>query len=315
MSRLEQRRARLRAEYGFDFPDDFFRVWDLACRLRPLDPLNAFADTLNVVLVGPFEVLSGRFDGRVPRRSLLLHWRYHDDPPEFFTVMADDDGLHWGYFLDDPATASGCVASYYPEEVYEIQPDGDTLFEALRLQLESCQGDLEIDLEEEDVDDAEADAAEDALAKLRRQVMAVATGDRMKTGEEYTDRYAGVSSRSDRVVAATMEEMGIVLPPEQYRPLSVTGKKLWKRLKRGGPIEPLMQEARQAIAEGKPGAALELGRNLWACAGEERQEAAFDILDEAYAALGRETLRCVLQTHRACRNLPSVDILADENAD
>ena len=59
--------------------------------------------------LNPFEVLAGRFDGRVPRNSLLLHWRYYDDPPEFFTVLAGGtDGLHWGYFLDDPPRGTGC---------------------------------------------------------------------------------------------------------------------------------------------------------------------------------------------------------------
>ena len=73
-TRLHQRRARLRAEYGFDFPDDFYRFWEFANRLSPLEPLRALED-LDIHLVGPFEVLAGRFDGRVPRHSLLLHWR------------------------------------------------------------------------------------------------------------------------------------------------------------------------------------------------------------------------------------------------
>src|SRR4051812_30149860 len=141
-TRLQQRRARLRAEYGFDFPDDFYRFWEFANRLSPLDPLNALSEPLGITLVGPFEILAGRFDGRVPLHSLLLHWRYHDDPPEFFTVLAGGgDGLHWGYYLDDPDSGSGCVASYYAREEYELSADGDTLFEAVRLHLEYCQGD------------------------------------------------------------------------------------------------------------------------------------------------------------------------------
>jgi hypothetical protein len=42
---------------------------------------------------------------------------------------------------------------------------------------------------------------------------------------------------------------------------------------------------------------------------------ACELLDESYAALGREILRCVLQTHRANRDLPSVDILEDEDSE
>src|SRR5262245_48267968 len=97
-TRLQQRRARLRAEYGFDFPEDFYRFCNFVNRLAPLAPLQALGE-MGIQLVGPFEVLAGRFDGRVPKHSLLLHWRYHDDPPEFFTVLAGSgDGHHWGYW-------------------------------------------------------------------------------------------------------------------------------------------------------------------------------------------------------------------------
>src|SRR5947209_7483956 len=134
---LDRRRAEIRQLYGFDFPDDLFRFWELVVRLRPLEPLRALTGPLEIALVGPFEVLAGRFDGRSPRYSLHLHWRYYDDPPELFTVLAGGtDGLHWGYYLDDPATPSGCVAHYYAHDAFEMGTDGDNLFEAVRLHLE-----------------------------------------------------------------------------------------------------------------------------------------------------------------------------------
>ena len=68
-SRLEQRKARLRAEYGIDFPEGLYRFWEFACRLAPLDPLNALAETLGVVLVGPFEVLYGHAFRPAPRTT------------------------------------------------------------------------------------------------------------------------------------------------------------------------------------------------------------------------------------------------------
>src|SRR5207248_6519732 len=140
----EQRLAQLRRSYGFDFPDDLFAFWEFANRLRPLEPLRALEGALDVHLVGPFEVLAGRFDGRTPRYSQLLHWRYHDDPPEFFTVLAGGgDGLHWGYYLDDPAAGAGCVASYYANDAFELSADGDSLFEAVRLDLEQRYRDCE----------------------------------------------------------------------------------------------------------------------------------------------------------------------------
>src|SRR6516165_3580149 len=135
---MRDRRQHLRELYGFDFPEDFFRFWEFVNRIQPLEPLKALSH-VSMQLVGPFEVLAGRFDQRKPRLSLLLHWRFFLDPPEFFTVLAGGDGLHWGYYLDDPATGRGCVASYYTHDAFEISTDGDDLFQAVRLFLEDLK--------------------------------------------------------------------------------------------------------------------------------------------------------------------------------
>lgn len=311
MSRLPQRRARLRAEYGFDFPDDFFAFWEFVNRLSPLAPLHALRDLLDITLVGPFEVLAGRFDGRVPRHSLLLHYRYHDDPPEFFTVLdGGDDGLHYGYYLDDPDAGVGCVASYYTHDAFELSADGDTLFEAVRLHLEYCHGDCLIDAE---IDPEDAPLAAEILQRLddlRQRLLAYATADRPEVGEDYTERYAGVTLREDRVMEETADGMGIVVAPDLYRPLSEGGRSLWKRLRRKK-HDPaaLVEEARVALGEGFPGTALALGKDLWAAG---KMDPAVELLDAAYEGLGRATLRRVLQTHVANRTLASVDILDEQ---
>ena len=313
MSRLQHRRARLRAEYGFDFPDDFYRFWDFVSRLAPLDPLHALTETLGVVLVGPFEVLAGRFDGRVPRHSLLLHWRYYDDPPEFFTVLAGGgDGLHWGWYLDDSTAGNGCVANYYARDTYELSADGDNLFGALRLYLEYVQADNEIDREIHPERADEYDTQWERLDSLRDLLMQHATGDRPETGQEYTERWAGVTRREERVIAATKEGMGIVVPPAAYRPLSLDDRRLWRYLRRTDDPADVVEEARQALRDGFPGTALKLGKDLWATTGERKAAYAYELLDAAYAALGRETLRRVLQTHAANRELASVDVLEEE---
>lgn len=312
MSRLEQRLARLRAEYGFAFPDDLVAFWQFAGRMRPLEPLAAF-DSLGVHLVGPFEVLHGRFDGRVPRHSLLLHWRYYRDPPEFFTVMAGDtDGLHWGYWFDDLATPqAACVASYYARDAFELSTDGNTLFEALRLRLEYLHADNELNAEYGYVSADEHRKSRDDYARFRDRLLSVATTERPEVGDAYTDLYAGHAARSDGVVAETPEGMGIVVPDEKYHKMSMRYRSLVKQLRKGEDWEATVQTARSLLST-HPGAALQVGKILWTCSGEEKQKAAGELLEAAYAALGRDTLRTVLQTHLACRDLPQVDILADE---
>lgn len=314
LSRLEQRRGRVQAEYGFEFPDDFYRFWEFVSRLAPLDPLHALTDTLDLTLVGPFEVLAGRFDGRVPRHSLLLHWRYHDDPPEFFTVLASgSQGFHYGYFLDDPGRLPGCVASYDPGDAHELSTDGDTLFEALRLHLEYAHGDFEAYRDGDPDHRREYQAGLAEIAELRSRLLVHATADRPEFGDAYTERYGGTASRQQRRLAATLEGMGIVADEGLYRPLSLPDRDLWRQLRRGVGLAEVVEEARQAAAEGYPATALKLGKDLWATGRKRATAHALDLLDAAYEALGRESLRRVLQTHRANRTLASVDILEAES--
>ena len=309
-SHLQKRRRQLRQLYGLDFPEDFFRFWEFATRLRPLEPLKGIYEATGLHLTGPFEVLAGRFDGRSPRYSQLLHWRYSMDPPEFFTVLCGGgDGLHWGYYLDDPAAGVGCVASYYSLDVFEISVDGDDLFAAVRLFVEEHWRDNGLDHSHHLSEDHEEYESLSLLAVFREQLMAFGTGERPEVGQEYVDLYSGRSARRPDPVAETREGMGIVVPPELYRPLSLSDKKLWSLLRKEDDPAEVVEEARRALAEGFPGTALKLGKDLWSFGGGRRAEYAYELLDAAYAALGREPLRRVLQVHRANRELPSVDIL------
>jgi hypothetical protein len=310
---LAKRREQLRRLYGFDFPDDLFRFWEFANRLLPLEPLRALEEVCHIQLVGPFEVLAGRFDRRTPRYSLLLHWRYHNDPPEFFTVLlGDSDGLHWGYYLDNPASQTGCIASYYTHDAFELMTDGDTLFEALRLHLEQQYRDC-LDYREADVEQmAEYDATLAALDEMRRHIQRYETGDRSENGEEYVEKYDAERRRAKRIVARTLEGMGVVAPRQTYRPLSLKDDQLWQALWNTDDPVSIVEEARQALSDGYPATALKLGKDLWAVGGERHTAYTYELLDAAYAGLNREVLRNVLREHWAHRDLPLVDILALE---
>ena len=301
---MPSRREQIRSLYGFDFPDDFFRFWDFANRLKPLDPIHAFTDLLQITLVGPFEVLSGRFDLHTPRLSPLLHWRYYFDPPEFFTVLAGGtDRLHYGYYLDDPSDGRGCIASYYALDAYQLSTDGDTLFEALRMELEA-----QYDLGE----GREVEARLEQFDRLRQTLARYATADRPERGDFYVETWQARTARRFRLIASTPEGMGVVAPPETYRPLALTNAKLRSLLyKQDDPAE-IVDEARQALRDGFPATALKLGKELWPLPGERKAEYAYELLDAAYAALGRPVLREVLRTHREHRDLPSVDIFDAE---
>jgi hypothetical protein len=308
---MRDRRQQLRDLYGFDFPDDFFRFWEFVNRLSPLEPLRAL-DELSMRLVGPFEVMAGRFDQRTPRYSILLHWRYSLDPPEFFTVLAGGDGLHWGYYLDDPATGSGCVASYYAHDAFELSVEGEDLFEAVRLWLEESQRDGEENHFAGLIDDEEHEQTLATIAEYRQRLLSFGTEERREVGAAYVDRYGGYAPRRGEVVAETHDNIGIVVPPERYRRLWLTDRKLWPYLFETDDPFDIVEEARRALWEGFPGTALKLGKDLWAVGGERHNEYAYELLDAAYEALGRDVLRNVLRVHRENRELPSVDILENE---
>ncbi len=316
VSQVKNRRLQLRELYGFDFPEDLFRFWEFVNRLAPLEPLTAVYPTTGLQLVGPFEVLAGRFDGRTPAYPQHLHWRYANDPPEFFTVLsAGTDGLHHGYYLDDPTTAAAsCVASYYAGDAFEMEANSDTLFAAVRLELEQHDRDC---AESQAVDPANAGAYAAKRAEIdevRRKLQRYATADRTETAEAYVEKYLGVRpARFGRVTAPTRDGMGIVVPPGTYRPLSVPDKKLGKALRKKDELAVLVEEARTALRAGYPGTDLKLGKELWAT-GIKRSQA-WDLLDAAYAALGRDVLRQVLANHRAFPNLPFVDILHVEEGE
>ncbi|MHB1423054.1 MAG: ADP-ribosylation family protein [Gemmataceae bacterium] len=307
---MRDRRRQLRELYGFDFPEDFFRFWEFVNRLHPLEPLHALRDFC-LQLVGPFEILEGRFDNLTPRYSLLLHWRYYFDPPEFFTLLTSggDDAMHWGYFLDEPPGRSRCAASVSTLSIKEMATEGEDLFEAVRLWLEEEHDDCERDRDEGMIGERICERKLAKLATLRNCLLAFGTEERREVGAAYTERYAGIALRNEDVIANTYDGMGIVAPPESYRPLFRSDENLWHYL--GVTDDPLnvVKRARRMLRKGFPGTALKLGKDLWAIGGEPHTEYAYELLDAAYAALGREALRKVLRVHRENRELRSVDIL------
>jgi hypothetical protein len=301
----------VRELYGLDFPDDFFQLWELARDIRPSEPLRAFQQTLGVTLVGPFEVLAGRFEGRQPKLSLYLHWRFFMDPPEFFTVMMGDvDRLHWGYFWDDPSERPGWVASYYgADEGLDISAEGTTVFEALRRDLEQNVAQTAEYLAE---DPAQADsyrAKLKELDELRARLSKRATADRPETGDGYLEKYDPAEARKKVISAATMDGMGIVVPKTAIRTLAIPEEKIREDLLSGADPGPLIQEAQKTLHFGFPGVALKIGRDLWAAGGEKYSMAAYELMDAAYDGLNRPLLQQVLRAHWQDRDLPSPDIL------
>jgi len=313
---MHARQSQLEAMYDFAFPDDFFLVWELACELNPVAPQSAFRDLVGITLVGPYDVLAGRFEGKTLVYSPLLHWRFRLDPPEFFTVLAGHtDGLHHGYWLDDPAQGPSCVVSYYSRDAYELQVEGITLLQALRLNLEYHHRDA-LDYMHDYPEDADTYREQlDRMASLRSRIRQYATGDRDETGADYTENYGAYAAWKGtrrNVIAPTPEGMGIVAAAALYRPLTRDLDALPWKLDLDQ-LADVIAEARNALQEGYPATALKLGKHLWIWGDGDRvgEALTYEFLDAAYAGLGRSVLRDVLRVHWQNRDLPNVNILSE----
>jgi hypothetical protein len=283
MARMD-RRAQLRDLYGLDFPDELFEFWDFYQGLPP--PLReAFNEHAGMGATGVCDVLAGRFDGVELRYPALLHWRYRLDHPELITVLTgDSDGLHWGFWFDDPREPP-VVVKTYARDAYEFWVAGDTLFEAIASQIEDsiggCQENIEGDPEY--ADDYRAQI--DALNELARVVP------------------RGASRRPRKATRATKEGMGVVVPRDAWddaaaaRPLDLAG-------------DPLATCV-DLIAGGKAGVALFHAKQIWA----EDHDLACRIMERAYRTLGRDALAAIAEAHRMHPELPSVDMLGYKKGD
>ena len=60
---------------------------------------GALEDSVGLKLVGPYHLLAGRLT-EVSWSKCVLHCRFFYDPPEFLTVLKEDNssGFHIGYF-------------------------------------------------------------------------------------------------------------------------------------------------------------------------------------------------------------------------
>ncbi len=263
------RLALFKAHYGFDFPADLAESFAVLKRLRPLEPLLALKDPLGLYLVGPFELLAGRFDRIVPRPEMLLHWRFCNDAPEFFTVMvrAQDD-VHWGYWIDQPGRNTGqpCWTWADPLTPKIKPPVVGSILAAVRSILEEKQAIVE-EAQLADLalpQDAEVLAS---LAKLREKVGRHATHcpawEIPEVGSAYLEK-----------IAVSKKEKG-----------TVQARKAPVRTKAPKDFAVALSTLDEAMAEGDWEKAGRLRADLWARTRPSRQVALLQRCEQYYRGL------------------------------
>jgi hypothetical protein len=123
--------------------------------------------------------------------NLVKNSRYYNDPPEFFTILrGHTDGLHWGYYLDDFNDLKNMyVVSYYSNDAFELNPVGNTIFEAFRQELDLMYVGVLTNMEEDPdhIEDYKKEIG--SLNTIRDILITYETAERPEKGWDYDDKY------------------------------------------------------------------------------------------------------------------------------
>ncbi len=287
--------------YGFDFPSDFFLFHKFIKRIEGDDKLKGKYDQglglLSMYPGPPFAIFDDDFN--TEQKDIIETGRFAADPPEFFTVLyGDTDGLHWGYYIDEPSAAQPTfwVASYYAKDAFSIGANNRTLFEESRERLESYYQNHVDDLISKNDEEELVYAKEQVrlLERLREILMEYETGDRKEVGRKYEEKYRDSYPR--KTIASTRCDIGIVADESLFRPLPGKDKfKIWNYHPNETEAQQLHEMALEAIAQGFPATALKIGKDLWIY--QEYNRITHEILHAAYTSMGRLILSGILEKY------------------
>eukprot|EP01083_Nonionella_stella_P243243 847774_1 len=282
-------RLSSKKSFGMEMPKDFFDFYAFSLEFSPNDPCGILEKSLGLRLVGPFEVLAGKFDGR-RILSHHLHWRYHFDTPEFMTILNNAaTGEHYGYFRDDPRELPQCIASNKGNSDCVIAPLADHLFGGVLTLL--------------------SERARPAALTLRKAMATYAKARGYATGS--TDLLKKFKLRKKRVVCSTFNRIGLVVPYKDeygYRDLGYSDTELKRMFRRmnnqktsgkrvdGKDLETILTNINYANDEGDPGMGLQLGLDMFASFDMFAKEAK-RLMQQGYKFIGRGIFADIVGLH------------------
>ncbi len=282
---------KIKAIYGFDFPQDFFDFHDFLIQNDQIK--KDIGDSMDFSFGEVFKI----FDRKTSLDSFdpISNSRYYNDPPEFFTlVYGGTDGLHYGYYVDDPGKMPYPIAGYYARDAFQIHIAGHNLFHFLYQEIENS---IESHEENKEYDPEEKEWYEKQIEKLKLVT---------KRLDQFCERYdldkqafykRGLGYTRN-TIAKTRDDMGIVMPKEQYIPLSSKDNflALYNYQPTKSEVKAMMLEAEDLFNQGYIGATFKLGKDLWIYS--EFQQESVDLLEKSYEALNRPTLIKLLDFRR-----------------
>ncbi|XP_074650831.1 histone PARylation factor 1-like [Tubulanus polymorphus] len=286
----------IKEKFLVEMPADFYDLWTLCKKVKPLKPESAFANSGGLKLVGPYDVLAGKCKPCIENRKYLIHWRYYYDPPEFLTVLKGDDQsmFHIGYFRDDPKEMPAFVASNSAAKDCIITPRGENIFAAIAWHLT----------------EQNKHTKSKEVEKLLQQVKDFAA----EHNYNLDLKTQSMKERNKRVVCKTFHGAGLVVPVDEndvgYRPVPETPgdlKKLFKKIndskseaernKSLDELQEIVTLVQFANDECDYGEGLELGLDLFSYGGSELHSFIKMLLPIGYRLTGRTEYEQIIVEH------------------
>jgi len=293
--RFQAASARLREGHGLRLPR---HLGVLAAFLRGLSPVEARAlRAYGYSAIGLLDLFAdGGLEREVaPGADLRLHWRFRRDPPELVSVLlGDSDGLHFGLWYDDPAELPSFVVENYARD------DGVSKSHGCTTVLRHLEHRLKLRAEDAEHPPTALDRAFAAALDAARPAddAAVAADGPLRWAKcERLDSVLGVGPALPGGLATAHWP--------SYEPSRTREARYELRALR---VARYVREARAALAAGRPGPALVVGRELFWADDEGYRAEVRELLGGAYEALGRGALAEILRVHLAGRDRPSVDV-------
>lgn len=290
----------IRDKFLINMPIDFFDFWNFCKDLNASNPLNALQD-IDLVLVGPYDVLFGKFENvNLTNEDYLKHWRYFYDPPELVTVLANEKtGYHIGYFRDEPYSNEHIVASNNGKDCI-LTSLGDNIYTAIKSYIEEklkkCNP-----------------FSKPKIQKFQKTFLS--------KYESEANSQNNTKKRQKKIVCKTLHKLGLVVPFDRktevgYRELIENDATLHKKLKvflesdsqkvidsAMASIQPIITAVNLATDECDFGTAIEFGLDLFCIGSKHLHNLALSFLRTGYDLVNRKEFITIIEAHLKDRRI------------
>lgn len=278
-----------------EMPPDFYKFYE--CLTNESDSVEKLLDSVNLQLIGPYELFLNKLPKLKDKDLYLIHWRFFYDPPEFQSVLKKKgkSEFHIGYYRDNPTEKPVFLAKNDSAADCIITPISENIFGAVYWFLQK--------------EKKTSPFISMACQKLMEKVKSWAEA------HSYSLEEFNMKSRLKNVVCRTFHSAGIVVPYDKktqlgYRKLAESDanmKKMFKKLSDAksqeekdkilSELQPVITYASIAMDECDFGTGLEAGIAFFCSGLEELQTSALKNLDIAYSLLQREAFGKIIKVH------------------